>query len=181
MGGESLALAKGKISTFLEEKRLSLRTRELEQSLLVKEESVKKQPENRELKAEFERERIRLACFRVEKTRGPAARYPNDEKRRLKYGKLLFEVADYEAPLDSSNCHRQIPRTRLEAIFFLGKSFNQDGDLDLAVDHQSRRRKNPIPPIRWARPCFTSWPIAMRKWEIQRELSLSWRESILSI
>ncbi len=132
--GKARELPEGQINAFLDDKEVELGAREFECCISAKEELIKKSLPNRELEDELEQERIQLLNFRVERARDLVARYPNDEIRRLKFGKLLFEIADYEAAARQFQLLRQNPRTRLEAVLFLGRSFRSDRKFDLAVD-----------------------------------------------
>ena len=60
-------------------------------------------------------------------------RYPNDLRLRFELGLLYFENEYYDEAIQQLQLAQKSPKERIDALYFLARSFRQKGQADLAV------------------------------------------------
>lgn len=79
-----------------------------------------------------EEKRQTLKSFQLEDARNLVQRYPNDLQFKFDLGVLLFELGDYNTAIQQFQASQRNPKRRIQSLFYLGRSFKEKGQLDIA-------------------------------------------------
>ena len=79
-----------------------------------------------------EEKRRELTTFRLDDARQLVQRYPNDLQFKFDLGVLLFEQGEYNDAIQQFQASQRNPKRRIQSLFYLGRSFKEKGQLDIA-------------------------------------------------
>ncbi|MDR2845546.1 MAG: tetratricopeptide repeat protein [Puniceicoccales bacterium] len=91
-------------------------------------------PENAELRAQYENERNAEAAYKLQITQALVERYPNDYGYRYNYGILLLETGHNDDAIQQLQFALRSPKNRHNAMLNLARAFANGNKFDLAAD-----------------------------------------------
>jgi tetratricopeptide (TPR) repeat protein len=77
--------------------------------------------------------REKLAAARIDDAASRVKRYPNDLQLKFDYGQHLFENERYTEAIQQFQLAQRNPQRRVRSLFYLGLSFKQKGQFDIAL------------------------------------------------
>ncbi len=97
-------------------------------------EKVEANPEDAELKAQYESAAAEEKAHRLQVVQGLVERYPNDYGYRYDYGVLLLEAGRNDEAIQQLQVAQRNPKNRHQAMLYLARAFINGNKFDLAAD-----------------------------------------------
>ncbi|TVR53847.1 MAG: hypothetical protein EA425_02875 [Puniceicoccaceae bacterium] len=126
-------LPSGAADSNLEKQRADLELQKLERKLSELEKKLALEPENAEVKAAVDQQRMELQEARLQQASNLVHKYPNDNNYRYELGRLYFERGMIDEAIQQFQASQRNPKLRFSSLSYLGSCFMEKGLFDLAV------------------------------------------------
>lgn len=137
-------LPMGKADTTLEKLESDLVLADMDASLTDLKQKVDENPDNAEIKKEFEELTLKMRSFRLANAKSMVERYPNDFNYRHIYGQLLLEDGKMDEAIAQFQLSQRNPKVRLSSLLGLGRAFLSGKKYDLAIDQLETAKKESL-------------------------------------